>query len=129
MNAQSKSRMTYAGLPDILYPIRSIKKRMFMVTTDRNFYVALGRVIDREGVTFNPGFIAEEISRETGRPEESVLGSVLEQCRELVELGVLWFTSKGKYIYIRRDSCLTVNRLRVLRQIIERFKKEMASPP
>lgn len=95
-----------------------------MTDNDRHFYAALGRVIDQHGVTFSPGLIAEEVSRETGRPEELVLGNIIEQCRGLVELGVLWFTSKGKYIYINKDSCISVNRLRMLRQIIEGFKKE-----
>lgn len=101
-----------------------------MIGSNRNFYAALGSVIDREGATFSPGLIAEEMSRETGRPEELMLGDVLEQCKKLVELGVLWFTSKGKYIYMKKDSCLTVSRLRMLRRIItvaQTQKKEPAA--
>jgi hypothetical protein len=94
--------------------------------TKRNFYAALGKVIDRDGATFSPGLVAEEISRETGRPEETILGEVLEECKELVEVGLLWFSSS--HLYIKRDSCLIASYPRRLRQAIAGICKGAPSP-
>lgn len=98
-----------------------------MTDSTNSFYAALGRVIDREGATFTPSLVVEEISRATGKHGDSLLEKTIEHCRELVKLGVLWFSSS--YLYIKEDSCLTVNRLRVLRQIITGISKESPASP
>lgn len=83
-----------------------------------DFLSALGRVWKQNGPTFSPGRIAEEISRNTGQPEDAVLGDTIEQCRTLVESGVLWCTEK--HIYIRKNTCIIVRPdfKRILRKAI-----------
>lgn len=93
-----------------------------MDTRIRDFFVSLGKALEQGAPTFttNPAEIAEEMARHVKKSEDELIDFVIQECRELVEHGLMWF-SGSNHLYIKRHSCLTV-RSRHLLRLIERAK-------